>query len=244
MIQKQTWRWIVIQIEHSWLICPFIRLLQAGASKVYITSRKAAACEEAVAALNALPNLQPGAKAYSVPADSSKIAGVKSLVEQVSKTTDHIDVLFCNAGATWGAPFDKHLDEHFSKVMDLNVKAVFNTIREFGPMLQKKATQNNPSKIIITASVAGIGVGSLGANATFGYSASKAAVIHLAKNLAVELGPRNIRVNSIAPGFFPSKMANGMLELSGGVENIKKRNPSLQLGKSTTPSYRCICNPC
>lgn len=114
--------------------------------------------------------------------------------------------------------------------MDLNVKAVFNTVREFAPLLQTKATQNDPSKIIITASVAGIGVGSLGNNATFGYSASKAAVIHLTKNLAVELGQRHIRVNAIAPGFFPSKMANGMLELSGGIENMKKRNPSLQLG--------------
>lgn len=156
---------------------------------------------------------------------------MKSLVEQVSRTTDHIDILFANAGATWGAPFDKHLDEHFAKVMDLNVKAVFNTIREFGPMLQKKATQNNPSKVIITASVAGIGIGSLGNNGSYGYAASKAAVIHLTKHLAVELGPRHIRVNAIAPGFFPSKMTNGMLDLSGGVENIKKRNPSLQLGE-------------
>ncbi len=197
---------------------------------MFITSRKAKACEEACAALNALPGLQPGAKAISVPADSAKMEGVRSLVEQVKKHTDHVDILFANAGATWGAPLDEHPDEAFAKVMDLNVKAVFNTVREFAPLLQKKATQNDPSKIIITASVAGIGVGSLGANATFGYSASKAAVIHLTKNLAVELGQRNIRVNAIAPGFFPSKMANGMLELSGGMENMAKRNPSKQLG--------------
>jgi NAD(P)-dependent dehydrogenase (short-subunit alcohol dehydrogenase family) len=85
--------------------------------------------------------------------------------------------------------------------------------------------------VIITASVAGIGIGSLGANATFGYSASKAAVIHLARNLAVDLGPRSILVNSIAPGFFPSKMANGLLELGGGAEAIARRNPSGRLGQ-------------
>jgi len=103
--------------------------LQAGASKVYITSRKALACEAAVAALNALPNKAPGAKAISVPADSSKFEGVEHLVREVAKTTDHVDILFANAGATWGAPFDSHPDNAFAKVMDLNVKSVFNTIR-------------------------------------------------------------------------------------------------------------------
>jgi NAD(P)-dependent dehydrogenase (short-subunit alcohol dehydrogenase family) len=50
-------------------------------------------------------------------------------VSQVAKTTDHVDILFANAGATWGAPFDEHPDDAFAKVMDLNVKSVFNTIR-------------------------------------------------------------------------------------------------------------------
>jgi len=205
--------------------------LQAGASKVYITSRKAAACEAACKMLNALPNLSAGAKAISVPADSAKVEGVEHLVKEVGKTTDHVDILFANAGATWGEAFDTHPDEAFAKVMDLNVKSVFNTIRLFAPLLQKRGTIQDPSRVIITASVAGIGVGSLGKNATFGYSASKAAVIHLAKNLAVELGPRHILVNAIAPGFFPSKMASGLLELSGGAEQMAKKNPSLRLGK-------------
>ncbi|KAE9379071.1 NAD(P)-binding protein [Stipitochalara longipes BDJ] len=205
--------------------------LQAGASKVYITSRKVSACESAVAALNALPNLSSDAKAISVPADSSKIEGVEHLVKEVMKTTDHVDILFANAGATWGEAFDTHPDSAFAKVMDLNVKSVFNTIRLFAPLLQKKGTVADPSRIIITASVAGIGVGSLGKNATFGYSASKAAVIHLAKNLAVELGPRHILVNAIAPGFFPSKMASGLINLTGGEELLAASNPSKRLGK-------------
>lgn len=109
----------------------FNSFLQAGCSKVYITSRKAKACDEACTALNALPNLQSGARAISVPADSSTDAGVKSLVEQVRKTTDHVDILFANAGATWGEAFDTHPDNAFAKVMDLNVKSVFNTVREY-----------------------------------------------------------------------------------------------------------------
>lgn len=107
----------------------FPSLLQAGASKVYITSRKAKACEDAVKALNALPNLQPGAKAISVPADSSEFEGVEHLVKKVGKTTDHVDILFANAGASWGEKFDSHPDAMFAMVMDLNVKSVFNTIR-------------------------------------------------------------------------------------------------------------------
>jgi NAD(P)-dependent dehydrogenase (short-subunit alcohol dehydrogenase family) len=101
----------------------------------------------------------------------------------------------------------------------------------FAPMLQKRGSIEDPSRVIITASVAGIGIGSLGNNATFGYSASKAAVIHLTKNLAVELGPRHILVNAIAPGFFPSKMANGLLELTGGADAIAQKNPAKRLGK-------------
>ena len=101
----------------------------------------------------------------------------------------------------------------------------------FAPLLQKQATVDDPSRVIITASIAGIGIGSLGENATFGYSASKAAALHLTRNLAVELGPRGILVNSIAPGFFPTKMASGLMELSGGVKSLAEANPNKRLGK-------------
>jgi NAD(P)-dependent dehydrogenase (short-subunit alcohol dehydrogenase family) len=91
---------------------------------------------------------------------------------------------------------------------------------------------DDPSRVVITASVAGLGVGTLGKQGTYGYSASKAAVIHLGRNLAVELGPRGITVNSICPGFFPSKMSNGLLELAGGVEQFERGNPMRRLGRS------------
>ncbi|MDI1487795.1 MAG: hypothetical protein OHK93_007067 [Ramalina farinacea] len=102
---------------------------QSGCSKVYITSRKVEACQTACDALNDLPNKRAGARAISVPADSSKVEGVEDLLRQVKETTDHVDILFANAGATWGEKFDTHPDKAFGKVMDLNVKSVFNTIR-------------------------------------------------------------------------------------------------------------------
>ncbi|EHY56490.1 hypothetical protein HRR83_002424 [Exophiala dermatitidis] len=205
-------------------------LLQAGCSKVYITSRKAKACEEAVAALNALPNKRPGAVAISVPADSSKVSEIERLASEVAKTTDHVDILFANAGATWGAPFETYPEDAFSKVMDLNVKSVFYTVQKFEPLLRKRATTAKPSVVLVTGSVAGLGVGSLGKNATFAYSASKAAVIHLAKNLAVELGPRGIITNAIAPGFYPTKMASGLMELQGGQAALAAEVPNKRLG--------------
>jgi NAD(P)-dependent dehydrogenase (short-subunit alcohol dehydrogenase family) len=205
--------------------------LQAGAAKVFISSRKAAACEEACRALNALPNRQPGAVAIPVPADSANIKGVEHLLAEVRKHVDRVDILFANAGASWGEAFDTHPDSAFAKVMDLNVKAVFNTIRLFAPLLQKAAKPTDPSRVLITASVAGLGIGTLGKQGTYGYSASKAAVIHLGRNLAIELGPRHITVNSLCPGFFPTKMANGLLDIAGGADKIGASNPMGRLGK-------------
>lgn len=125
------------------------------------TSPLAKAREEALAALNALPEKPAASKAYSIPADSSKISEIERLVAEVSKTTDHVDILFANAGATWGEKFDTHPESAFSKVMDLNVKSVFYTVQKFAPLLEARATTEAPSSVIVTASIAGIGVGSL-----------------------------------------------------------------------------------
>ena len=81
--------------------CPdtdFYSLAQAGCSKIFITSRKAKACEEACAALNALGT---PCKAISIPADLAKQGEVERLVKEVEKHTDKVDILFANAGATW-----------------------------------------------------------------------------------------------------------------------------------------------
>lgn len=109
-------------------------LLQAGCHRVFITSRKASACDEAAAALNALPNLAPGARAIAIAADCSRVSEIERLVAEVRKHVDRVDVLFANAGATWGSEFER-VDEKngWDKVMDLNVKGVFFTIQKWGP---------------------------------------------------------------------------------------------------------------
>ncbi len=140
--------------------------------------------------------------------------------------------------------------------MDLNVKSVFQCVQKsvhssqttasakastsrpantqparFAPLLAACATSDSPSRVIATASVAGIGIGSTGANSVPAYSASKAAVIHLMNHLAIELGPKHILCNSIAPGFFPTRMANGLMEAMGGPEALASKNPTGRLGK-------------
>ncbi|KAF7508165.1 hypothetical protein GJ744_009606 [Endocarpon pusillum] len=205
-------------------------LLQAGCAQVYITSRKASGCEQAVRALNALPNKRPDAVAISIPADLSKVSEIERLAREISKHTAHVDILFANAGATWGERFETHPESAFAKVMDLNVKSVFYTVQKLEPLLRARASVADPSRLIVTASIAGIGLGALGDHATYSYSASKAAAIHLTKNLAVELGPRHILCNAIAPGFYPSRMANGLMALEGGVDTLAQMTPNQRLG--------------
>ena len=97
-------------------------------------------------------------------------------------------------------------------------------------MLEAAGTSADPSRIIVVSSVAGTHVPHTGNNGTIMYSVSKAAAHHLARNLAVELGPRNITTNTVAPGFFPSKLANGLIEILGGEEELTKNNPRKRLG--------------
>ena len=104
-------------------------------------------------------------------------------------------------------------------------------LQQFEPLLKKNATVDDPSRVLVTASIAGLGVGTLGPQATYSYSASKAAAIHLTKHLAVELAPRGIVCNAIAPGFYPSKMANGLMEMVGGKENIAAESPDRRVGE-------------
>ena len=97
-------------------------------------------------------------------------------------------------------------------------------------MLEASGTHDDPSRVIIVSSVAGTNVSHTGDNGTIMYSASKAAAHHLGRNLAVELGPKNITCNTIAPGFFPSKLASGLIEILGGQDKLERENPRKRLG--------------
>ena len=97
-------------------------------------------------------------------------------------------------------------------------------------MLSRAGSPQDPSRIIIVGSVAGTNVVHVGEHGTIMYSVSKAAAHHLARNLAIELGPKNITTNVIAPGFFESKLANGLIDILGGREAFNRANPRGRLG--------------
>lgn len=142
-----------------------------------------------------------------------------------------VHILIANAGASWGAPLETHSDAAFAKVFDLNVKSVFNLIRELTPLLELGGSHEDPARIITVGSIAGIQIGGVGKQATYGYAASKAAVHHLTRHLAVGLAPRGILVNAVAPGLFMTKMGRGLVLEEGAEERAAKATPDGRLGR-------------
>lgn len=206
-------------------------LLKNGAKSIYITSRKEKAVNEAVEYLKQLgKQYNPSVKVVGIAADVSNGAGVTKFFDLVRAQEDQVDILIANAGASWGEKLTKHPESAIDKVLDLNIKGVFLTIQAFYPLLKKAGTKDYSSRVLIMGSVAALQAGSF-EGGTYGYLASKAGVTHLGKSLALELGPDNINVNILAPGFFPTKMSNGLLETVG--ERMIKANPKQRLGEQS-----------
>ncbi|KAK5141178.1 hypothetical protein LTR04_002698, partial [Oleoguttula sp. CCFEE 6159] len=206
--------------------------LLAGAKKVIITARKAGgeqSIDQAVDKLNKLPDIK--GCAVGIAANVAQTEDIERLVNEVKRTDQKVDILVANAGATWGGPFEPTPDWSSQKVLDLNVRGVFNLVRLMVPLLEAAATPQDPSRVVIVSSTAGMNVPHVGEHGTIMYSVSKAAAHHLSRNLAVELGPRNITTNTVAPGFFPSKLANGLIDILGGQDQLERENPRGRLGQ-------------
>ncbi|KAF2013895.1 NAD(P)-binding protein [Aaosphaeria arxii CBS 175.79] len=206
--------------------------LLAGAKKVFISARKNAGPQGIDQAVEKLNKLNVKGQAIGIAANVADTDDIARLVKKIQETDDKLDILVCNAGATWGGPFEPTPDSSSQKVLDLNVRGVFNLARLFTPMLEKAGTRQDPSRIIIVSSTAGTTVPHVGEHGTIMYSVSKAAAHHMSRQLAVELGPRNITTNTVAPGFFPSKLANGLIELLGGQKELEEGNPRKRLGEA------------
>ena len=171
-------------------------LLAAGAA-VTITSRKADAAEAAAASMQSL------GPCTAFPADLSSPDGAVALANLYRQTHERLDILVNNAGKTWGAPIETFPDKAWAGVMAVNVQTPFRLIQEFLPELSASASASDPARIINIGSIAGKVVEPLNA---YSYAASKAAVHHLSRILAMELASRHITVNAILPGFFPTDM--------------------------------------
>ncbi len=170
--------------------------LRAGA-KVYVSARKASACEETAHRLSALGTCIP------LPADVSGATGARAMAEQYLAHEPTLDILVNNAGAAWGESFDTFPESGWDKVMDLNVKTPFFLTQALHGALKDAASRERPAKVINIASIDGV---SVNMQETYSYAASKAGLIHLTKRMALRLIGDNIVVNAIAPGAFASSM--------------------------------------
>jgi NAD(P)-dependent dehydrogenase (short-subunit alcohol dehydrogenase family) len=178
-------------------------LLRAGAT-VAITSRKADVCEAAAAEMAAL------GKCIALPCDLSSPEAAVDLAARVRAAFGgKLHVIVNNAGKTWGGPVDSFPDKAWPGVMMVNVQAPFTLIRELLPELEAAASADDPARVINIGSVAGKVTERLSA---YSYSASKAAIHMLSRDLAGDLAARNINVNVVMPGFFPTKMTAHMRE--------------------------------
>ena len=167
----------------------------AAGAKVYISSRKADACEATAAELG--PNCIP------LPMDVSTVEGCKALAAALAEREPKLDILINNAGAAWGAPFEEFPEAGWDKVMDLNVKGPFFLTQALYPLLKAAATKAHPAKVINIGSIDGI---RLNPWETYSYHASKSAILYLTKRMAARLVQDQINVTAIAPGAFASDM--------------------------------------
>lgn len=172
--------------------------LLAQGARVYISSRKAEACDATAAELSEI------GPCVSLPADVSTTAGVEALVAAYREHEDDLSILVNNAGAAWGEPFDSFPESGWDKVMDLNVKAPFFLTQALGPMLLAAHERTGElSKVINIASIDGLSVNPL---ETYSYAASKAGLVHLTRRMATHFAPLGVGVSAIAPGPFASDM--------------------------------------
>jgi NAD(P)-dependent dehydrogenase (short-subunit alcohol dehydrogenase family) len=189
----------------------------AQGAKVYISARKADACDQTAKELSAI------GPCFSLPADVSSLAGVQGLVEAFSKRETQLDILVNNAGAAWGADFDEFPESGWDKVVNLNMKTPFFLTQALKPLLAK-AGEKQPAKVINIASIDGIGVNP---QETYSYAASKAGLIHLTKRMATHLIQHNIVTTAIAPGAFASEMNRAARDQA---EAVAARIPAKRIG--------------
>ena len=192
---------------------------EAGA-KVVVSSRRSDDVKYGVTALQ-----DAGIDACWMAADAVNPQDIQRLADETLERIGDVDILVNNAGATWGAPAADYPLEAWDKVMNLNVRGYFLLSQAIAKasMIPRKQ-----GRIINVASIAGLG-GNHPFMQTIAYNTSKGAVVNFTKALACEWGHLGIRVNAIAPGFFPSKMTAGTLA-AVGEERLAAASPLQRLG--------------
>ncbi len=200
----------------------------ANGAKVYISSRKAEVCDATAKRLME----KFGGECISIPANLAGLEGIDAITAELKKREDRLDILVNNAGVSWGAPLEEFPEVGWDKVMDTNVKGVFFLTQRLLPLLEAGASAQDPSRIVNIGSIDGIKNPTF---ETYSYGPSKAALHAMTRQLGAKLVKRNIIVNAIAPGPFPTWMLSTGVGTGGDVEGtdwdaVGRTNPRGRVG--------------
>ena len=196
------------------------RLAEHGA-KVVVSSRKAEACKEVAEAINKKHGKD---RAIVIPANISSKDDLRNLADQTTKQLGKIDILVCNAASNpYFGPMTGIQDDQFRKILENNIISNHWLVQFVAPQMIKR----KEGSIIIISSIGGLrGSPVLGA-----YCISKAADFQLARNLAVEFGPHNVRVNCIAPGLIKTDFAKALWEDPARLKAREETTPLRRIGE-------------
>lgn len=196
------------------------RLAEQGAN-VVISSRKLDACEDAVKEINDLVGRKA---AIAVAANIAVKEALQNLVDETNKAFGKIDILVCNAASNpYFGPMGNMADDQFHKILQNNIVSNHWLIQMVAPQMRAR----KDGSIILVSSIAGVrGTPVIGA-----YGISKAADMQLARNLAAEFGPDNIRVNTIAPGLVKTDFARALWENPDILKSATSRSPLGRIGE-------------
>jgi NAD(P)-dependent dehydrogenase (short-subunit alcohol dehydrogenase family) len=193
--------------------------LAAAGGKVVVSSRKAPACEEVVQAIQAA-----GGDAVAIPANIGDKRQLENLVNETRRHWGRIDVLVCNAASNpYYGPMAQMSDDAFNKILQNNV--VSN--HWLANLVLPEMAERKDGVVIIVSSIGGLkGTGVLGA-----YAISKAADMQLARNLAIEWGRHNVRINCIAPGLVKTDFARALWENPDTLRHYETLTPLGRIGE-------------
>jgi len=195
------------------------RVAQAGA-RVAISSRKADACEAVAGAIN---DMHGEERAISAPASISDRESLERLVSTVMAKWGRIDILVCNAATNpYYGPMSGIKDDQFRKILENNVIANHWLIGMVAPQMRERGD----GAIIIVSSIGGL----VGSPVIGAYNISKAADMQLARNLAVEFGPDNVRVNCIAPGLIKTDFSKALWDDPATAAHYARVTPLRRIG--------------
>ena len=195
------------------------RMAEHGA-RVTISSRKAGPCQEVAAEINAR---YPG-HAIAVPANISSKEDLQNLVDETRKAFGKVDVVVCNAASNpYYGPMSGISDDQFRKVLENNIIANNWLIGMVAPEMRER----KDGAVVIVSSIGGL----RGSPVIGAYCISKAADMQLARNLAQELSPDNIRVNCIAPGLVKTDFARALWDNPEGEARARTSTPLRRHGE-------------